>query len=154
MYQNKLLDAYKKAQSYVQDKQIAADMNVPPQRISDFRKGKRYMTDTQAIFLAEQSGLDPEIALLGCHADRNDNPQIKAVWEGIAKKFNGLGLSGISMACTGLALVIASPQEPLLQCALCDVMLNDVSYQLHIHPFDYQGIYDELSKNEQELRFS
>ncbi|HCZ9673273.1 TPA: hypothetical protein O4I60_004007, partial [Vibrio parahaemolyticus] len=114
MYQNKLLDAYKKAQSYVQDKQIAADMNVPPQRISDFRKGKRYMNDTQAIFLAEQSGLDPEIALLGCHADRNDNPQIKAVWEGIAKKFNGLGLSGISMACTGLALVIASPQEPLL----------------------------------------
>ncbi|MRE07144.1 hypothetical protein E5J32_15010 [Vibrio parahaemolyticus] len=154
MYQNKLLDAYKKAQSYVQDKQIAADMNVPPQRISDFRKGKRYMNDTQAIFLAEQSGLDPEIALLGCHADRNDNPQIKAVWEGIAKKFNGLGLSGISMACTGLALVIASPQEPLLQCALCDVMLNNVSYQLHIHPFDYQGIYDELSKNEQELRFS
>ncbi|HHY0466725.1 TPA: DUF3693 domain-containing protein [Vibrio parahaemolyticus] len=118
MYQNKLLDAYKKAQSYVQDKQIAADMNVPPQRISDFRKGKRYMTDTQAIFLAEQSGLDPEIALLGCHADRNDNPQIKAVWEGIAKKFNGLGLSGISMACTGLALVISSPQEPLSQCAL------------------------------------
>ncbi|EMK3382133.1 hypothetical protein V8054_000331 [Vibrio parahaemolyticus] len=118
MYQNKLLDAYKKAQSYVQDKQIAADMNVPPQRISDFRKGKRYMTDTQAIFLAEQSGLDPEIALLGCHADRNDNQQIKAVWEGIAKKFNGLGLSGISMACTGLALVIASPQESLLQCAL------------------------------------
>ncbi|MBY3747659.1 hypothetical protein HPQ58_20990 [Vibrio parahaemolyticus] len=154
MYQNKLLDAYKKAQSYVQDKQIAADMNVPPQRISDFRKGKRYMTDTQAIFLAEQSGLDPEIALLGCHADRNDNPQIKAVWEGIAKKFNGLGLSGISMACTGLALVIASPQESLYQCALCDVMLNNVSYRLHIHPFDYQGIYDELSKNEQELRFS
>ncbi|WP_267865227.1 DUF3693 domain-containing protein, partial [Vibrio parahaemolyticus] len=25
------------------------------------------------------------------------------------KKFNGLGLSGISMACAGLALVIASP---------------------------------------------
>ncbi|HBC0004699.1 TPA: hypothetical protein JG833_001522 [Vibrio parahaemolyticus] len=43
---------------------------------------------------------------------------MKAVWEGTTKKFNGLGLSGISMACTGLALVIASPQEPLLQCAL------------------------------------
>ena len=118
MYQNQLLDAYKKAQSYVQDKQIAADMNVPPQRISDFRKGKRYMTDTQAIFLAEQSGLDPEIALLGCHADRNENPQIKAVWEGIAKKYNGLGLAGISMACGGLAMVISSPSEPLLQYAL------------------------------------
>ncbi|EOW4015782.1 hypothetical protein ACOW8K_002215 [Vibrio parahaemolyticus] len=41
-----------------------------------------------------------------------------------------------------------------LKFALCDVMFNNVSYQLHIHPFDYQGIYDELSKNEQELRFS
>ncbi|MBE4096653.1 hypothetical protein HJ106_10840 [Vibrio parahaemolyticus] len=39
---------------------------------------------------------------------------MKAVWEGIAKKFNGLGLSSISMVCAGLALVIASPQEPLL----------------------------------------
>jgi len=76
------------------------------------------------------------------------------MWESIAKKYNGLGLSSISMVCAGLALVIASPQEALLQCALCDVMLNNVSYQLHIHPFDYQGIYDELSKNEQELRFS
>ncbi len=44
--------------------------------------------------------------------------------------------------------------KPYPWCALCDVMLNNVSYQLHIHPFDYQGIYDELSKNEQELRFS
>ncbi|ELB2036008.1 hypothetical protein QNZ67_000833 [Vibrio parahaemolyticus] len=118
MYQNQLLDAYKKAQSYIQDKQIAADMNVPPQRISDFRKGKRYMTDTQAVFLAEQSGLDPEIALLGCHADRSDNPQIKAVWEGIAKKFNGLGLSCISIACAGLAVVISSPARSTTQCAL------------------------------------
>ncbi|MCG0031045.1 hypothetical protein KUA17_22590 [Vibrio parahaemolyticus] len=144
MYQNKLLDAYKKAQSYVQDKQIAADMNVPPQRISDFRKGKRYMTDTQAIFLAEQSGLDPEIALLGCHADRNDNPQIKAVWEGIAKKFNGLGLSGISMACAGLALVIASPQESLLQCALYLLMLNAIAYVSYIKCLSFEGLFYEV----------
>ncbi|EDP60025.1 bacteriophage f237 ORF10 [Vibrio sp. AND4] len=154
MYQNQLLDAYKKAQSYVQDKQIAADMNVPPQRISDFRKGKRYMTDTQAIFLAEQSGLDPEIALLGCHADRNENPQIKAVWEGIAKKYNGLGLTGISMACTGLAVMITSPLDPLSQCVLYPLMVNRVSYQLHINPLEYKGLYEKLSKNEPELRFS
>ncbi|ELB2253666.1 hypothetical protein QNS24_003051 [Vibrio parahaemolyticus] len=79
---------------------------------------------------------------------------MKAVWKGISKKFDWFGISRFSMVCAGLALVIASPQEPLLQYALCDVMLNNVSYQLHIHPFDYQGIYDELSKNEQELRFS
>ncbi len=154
MYQNQLLDAYKKAQSYVQDKQIAADMNVPPQRISDFRKGKRYMTDTQAIFLAEQSGLDPEIALLGCHADRNENPQIKAVWEGIAKKYNGLGLAGISMACGGLAMVISSPSEPLSQCALYLLMFNAVAYSIFIICSSFEGQFNEVSRNDKKLYFS
>ncbi|HCE1697878.1 TPA: hypothetical protein NJ132_003228 [Vibrio parahaemolyticus] len=37
----------------------------------------------------------------------------------MAKKFDTLGLSSISITCAELALVIASPQEPLLQCALC-----------------------------------
>lgn len=80
------------------------------------------MTDSQAIFLAENSGIDPEVALLGCHADRNDNPTIKAMWENIAKKYNGLGLQGLSMACGSLALYAAdahSTLEQSLQCALC-----------------------------------
>ncbi|WP_411063689.1 DUF3693 domain-containing protein [Vibrio rotiferianus] len=40
------------------------------------------------------------------------------MWENIAKKFKGLGLTGISMACGGFVMVISSPSEPLLQCAL------------------------------------
>ncbi|HHC6483348.1 TPA: DUF3693 domain-containing protein [Vibrio parahaemolyticus] len=35
------------------------------------------------------------------------------------KKFDRLGLSSISITCAELTLVIASPQEPLYQCALC-----------------------------------
>lgn len=45
MYQNLLIEAYKKAQNYEQDQQIAVDLDIPKQRISDFRKGKRYMSD-------------------------------------------------------------------------------------------------------------
>jgi hypothetical protein len=97
MYQNELLDAYKQAQNYLQDKQIAADLNLPRQRIGEMRRGKRYISDSEAVFLAENAGIDPEVALLGCHADRNDNPHVKALWENIAKKFNGVGLSSISM---------------------------------------------------------
>ncbi|WP_139122824.1 DUF3693 domain-containing protein [Vibrio parahaemolyticus] len=37
----------------------------------------------------------------------------------MAKKFDRLGLSSISITCTELALVIASPKESLHQCALC-----------------------------------
>ena len=82
------------------------------------RKGIRYLSDEEAVFLAQGAETDPEIALLGCHADRNENPAIRGMWENIAKKYNGLGLTGISMACGGLAMVISSPSESLLQCAL------------------------------------
>ncbi|MBT0229411.1 hypothetical protein HAS37_23480 [Vibrio campbellii] len=119
MYANELLDAYKKAQNYVQDKQIAHDLNLQPNKISKMRKGIRYVSDEEAVFLAQGAGIDPEMALLGCHADRNENPAIRGMWENIAKKYNGLGFTGISMACGGLAMVISSPSESLLQCALC-----------------------------------
>ncbi|WP_420895802.1 DUF3693 domain-containing protein [Vibrio ichthyoenteri] len=58
--------------------------------------------------------------MLGCHADRNNNPSMKAHWERIAKKFNGLGLSSISMASGVLVLVFYTPKEALAQCALCN----------------------------------
>ena len=118
MYQSQLLDAYKKAQNYIQDKQIAHDLNLNPSRICEMRKGARYISDEEAVFLAEQAGIDPELALLGCHADRNENPKIKQLWEHIAKKHNGLGLRTISMGCGALALAISTPKEPILQCAL------------------------------------
>ncbi|MDC5706405.1 DUF3693 domain-containing protein [Vibrio europaeus] len=118
MYANELLDAYKKAQNYQQDKQIAHDLNIEPNKVSKMRKGIRYVSDEEAIFLAEGAGLDPELALLACHADRNDNPNIKAMWNSIAKKFNGRGLQGISMACGGLVMWIGSPSEAIAKCAL------------------------------------
>lgn len=118
MYQSELLDAYKKAQNYVQDKQIAMDLNQPKQRISEFRKGKRYLSEEQAIFLAENAGIDPEIALIGLHADRNENPRIKALWESIAKKQNGLGLRTISMLCGGLVVSVNQFNELISQCVL------------------------------------
>ncbi|ENP8418687.1 hypothetical protein ACEI16_002975 [Vibrio fluvialis] len=119
MYANELLDAYKKAQNYVQDKQIAHDLNLQPNKISKMRNGIRYVTDEEAIFLAEGAGIDPELALLGIHADRNDNPSIKAYWERIAKKYNGLGLQGLSMAVGSLALYATEVKASLYQCALC-----------------------------------
>lgn len=119
MYANELLDAYKKAKNYIQDKQIAHDLNLQPSMISKMRTGIRYVSDEEAIFLAENAGIDPEIALLGCHADRNENPRIKALWESIAKKQNGLGLRTISMLCSGLAVSMSQVNELLPQYILC-----------------------------------
>ncbi|HAU8251984.1 DUF3693 domain-containing protein [Vibrio vulnificus] len=122
MYANELLDAYKKAQNYVQDKQIAHDLNVEPNKISKMRNGIRYVTDEEAIFLAEGAGIEPEVALIGVHADRNENPRIRELWNNIAKKHNGLGLRGISMICIGLGLFTECANAGLSElhrCALC-----------------------------------
>lgn len=154
MYQSQLLDAYKKAQNYVQDKQIAHDLNVNASRISEMRKGRRYISDAEAVFLAENAGIDPAIALVGCHADRNENPTIRGIWEELAKKYNGLGLSRFSMICGALVLWMSDIKVAIAKCALCEIMLNSVSYQLHIESFNHKELYDALSKNEQELHFS
>lgn len=71
------------------------------------------------VFLAENAGIDPEIALIGLHADRNENPRIKALWEGIAKKQNELGLRAISMLCGGMAVSISLLNEATFNYVLC-----------------------------------
>ncbi|HCH3678737.1 TPA: hypothetical protein NKU97_000391 [Vibrio parahaemolyticus] len=62
----------------------------------------------------------------------------------MAKRFNGLGLSGISMVCAGFA----SPQEPLLQCALYLLMLNAIAYASPIKCLSFEGLFNEVSRND------
>ncbi|EGQ8922205.1 hypothetical protein QUN95_000859 [Vibrio parahaemolyticus] len=119
MYTNKLLDAYKDKMNYVQYKQIAHDLGVSPQMITEVRKGRTFLNENQILMLADAVGEDKEKALIGLAMDKAKTHEAQTLWQNIGKKFNGLGLSSISMACAGLALVIASPQEPLYQCALC-----------------------------------
>lgn len=52
------------------------------------------------------------------------------------------------MACTGLALVIASPQESLLQCALWALMLNTIAYVCPIKCLSFEGQFNEVSRND------
>ncbi|MEZ9831892.1 DUF3693 domain-containing protein, partial [Vibrio cyclitrophicus] len=119
MYQNKLLDAYKEAQNYIQDKQIAHDLGLSRQKISNIRQGVRYLTETEALFIAERIGLSEEEVLVYLAADRSKNHKAQMAWQNIAKKFNGLNMSGISMACGGLALWMMPTQEALANCVLC-----------------------------------
>ncbi|HHG3030800.1 DUF3693 domain-containing protein [Vibrio parahaemolyticus] len=72
----------------------------------------------------------------------------------MAKKFDRLGLSNISITCAELALVIASPQEPLYQCALWALMFNAVAYSIFIICSSFEGQFNEVSRNDKKLYFS
>ncbi|MGF1760007.1 DUF3693 domain-containing protein [Photobacterium sagamiensis] len=119
MYANYLLDSYKKAKNYIQDKQIAHDLNIKQQRISEMRNGKRYISDSEAVFLAENANIDPKEALLGCHSDRNDNPKLKELWKEIAKKLNSQGFQAFGVTFLASGLMVTSLLGNISQCALC-----------------------------------
>ncbi len=101
-----------------QNKQIAPDLGISPQMLTDVRKGRTYLKENQILMLAEAIGEDKEKALVGLALDKAKTYEGQTLWTNIAKKFKGLGLSGISVACAGLAVALTSPSEPLLQCAL------------------------------------
>ncbi|WP_257974297.1 DUF3693 domain-containing protein [Vibrio parahaemolyticus] len=73
---------------------------------------------------------------------------MKAVWKGISKKFDWLGISGFSMVCAGLAVVFTSPLEPLHQCALWALMLNAIAYACPIKCLSFEGQFNEVSRND------
>lgn len=77
-------------------------------RFSEMRKGSRYISDEEPVFLAEGAGIVRELVLLGVHADKNENPTIKALWEGIAKKYNGLGITINTITYMGICTVLTS----------------------------------------------
>jgi len=70
MYTNELLDAYKKAKNYIQDKQVAHDLGLSRQKISAIRNGQRYLTENEALFLAREIGADTESVLVYLAADK------------------------------------------------------------------------------------
>lgn len=119
MYINELLDAYKEQKRYLQDKQIAHDLGISRQKMSAIRKGERYLTENEALFIAEEIGADKEMILVYLAADKAKTHEAQTLWNNIAKKYNGLGLQGISMACGGLVMWIGSPSEAMAKCALC-----------------------------------
>ncbi|WP_050933015.1 DUF3693 domain-containing protein [Vibrio harveyi] len=104
MYTNKLIEAYKEQMNYVQYKQIAHDLGISPQMMTDIRKGRNFLKENQLLMLAEAVGENTEKALVGLAMDKAKTYEAQQGWKSVAKKFNGLGLSSISMSCGTLLI--------------------------------------------------
>ncbi len=90
MYTNQLIDAYKEQMKYVQYKQIAHDLGVSPQMITEVRKGRTYLNENQILMLAEAIGEDKEKALVGLALDKAKTYEAQTLWTNIAKNLMGL----------------------------------------------------------------
>lgn len=122
MTQNELLDAYKSSQNYIQDKQIRLDLDIPSSKMSEIRKGNRYLTESQVIFLAEIAKVDPQEALIGLAADRSKSFKAKQIWEELAKKFESQRLQTLSVlvgAFSSASLLLNTSTTECVLCILC-----------------------------------
>ncbi|MCG7500057.1 DUF3693 domain-containing protein [Vibrio sp. Of7-15] len=121
MYQNKILDAYKATKNYVQDKQIAHDLGVTPQKICKIRTGERYLTETEALFMAETIGLDAEEVLVYLASDRSKTHKAQQAWANIAKKFNRQGLQSFSVLLGAFSSASLLLNTSTTECVLCTI---------------------------------
>ncbi|MEL6117809.1 DUF3693 domain-containing protein (plasmid) [Photobacterium sp. SP02] len=101
MYANQLLDAYKEAKNYIQDKQIAHDLGISKQKISNIRSGVRQLTDSEAIFLAESANIDVHEALIFLAADKAKSFKAQRIWQDITAKLKSQGIKGLALGMTG-----------------------------------------------------
>lgn len=89
MYTNKHINAYKEQMNYVQYKQIAPDLGISPQMLTDVRKGRTYLKENQIPMLAEAVGEDKEKALIGLAMDKAKTYEAQALWQSIGKSLTG-----------------------------------------------------------------
>ena len=118
MFANELLDTYKKAKNYVQDKQIAHDLNLTQQKICNIRNGRRQLTDNEAVFLAEHANLDITTVLINLSADKAETFKVKQAWLAIAKKLKGQNYQVYSAALAVLTYSLYPQNDKMIQCAL------------------------------------
>ncbi|MBW3696283.1 hypothetical protein EK599_11275 [Vibrio sp. T187] len=114
MYTKKLIDAYKEHMNYVQYKQVASDLGISTQMLTDIRKDRAFLKENQILMIADAVGEDKEKALVGLALDKAKTHEAQTLWNSIAKKYNGLGLTSISMACGSLALYLQQPSQCVL----------------------------------------
>lgn len=114
MYINQLLDKYKIHKNYIQDKQIAADLNIDGAKLSRIRKGERYLTENEVIFLAEATNTDIHEALIFLAADKSKTYKAQRAWQDITAKLSSQGFRGLTLGFTGV-LALTNPK---IQCAL------------------------------------
>jgi plasmid maintenance system antidote protein VapI len=109
--------------------EVARKIEVTPQSLSDFKKGKRAMPDRIAIRLARLAGLDPASTLAEIEAEKADE-ETREVRREIARR------AARSIAATVLALVLGigsatdgravtlAKTEAYKVCILCKVTLR------------------------------
>jgi hypothetical protein len=83
-----LLAAAKKAQGIPSNYRLARVLDVPDGTVQRWHTGKNIPNDAMVLRLAEMAGLDADEVLAAIYCERTAEPEMKGVWERIAKRLH------------------------------------------------------------------
>ncbi|WP_278405108.1 hypothetical protein [Pseudoalteromonas ruthenica] len=112
-YSYKLVEIYKETKGYSQDKQAAMDIpKLSKGVLANIKAGTRHLTAEQALFIANESGLNVEEVIINLGIEKSKSEEEKSVYESLAKKIKAAGHSAaMLLLAAGLVLGIAQ-NEP------------------------------------------
>lgn len=89
-----LLDEVKKAEGIESDYALAKRLDVLPQTVSNYRKGRTQMSDEIAVAMAALVDRAPAPILAQLAADRAKSPEVAKVWKDAARSLARIGRGG------------------------------------------------------------
>ena len=96
------LDAVKARYNLPSDYALAKKLDMTTQMVSQYRKGKDFLSDSRAIQIANLLEIDSGIVAAAIHEERAKTEQEKAMWRGMLERLGGIaasvliGLGGLS----------------------------------------------------------
>lgn len=96
MFSGELLNELKKVKGFTKDTEL---LDVLPKStksvISEVKSGKRHLTEEQALFIANECGLNTEWVLVHLAEETAKSEEAKSAWHNLAKKLNKSVLAAI-----------------------------------------------------------
>lgn len=80
-----LMDALKEAKAIPSDYALAKRLDLKPQTISNYRKGRTQMSDETAVKMAAMVGRAPAPILAQLASERAKSPEVAKIWRDAAK---------------------------------------------------------------------
>jgi transcriptional regulator with XRE-family HTH domain len=85
---NELLDAIKARFDCPSERKLAQLMDWSPSQLRNYRKGRSRPADAEAMEIARKLNVDDGMVVAICHAEREENAQVKAMWLHLAKQLS------------------------------------------------------------------
>lgn len=108
MFSCELINLLKAKRKFTRDSDLVGVLPATTKGIiSELKSGKRHLTEDQAIFIAEQCGLNIEWVLVNLAEERAKNEIAKWAWASLAKKISRT----VSAAILAVSLIFCGVQH-------------------------------------------